>query len=89
MNEITESSRVPFGRKPDKDRPLNKCSDAFLRWIVEHMLNTDFHQWAFHAGNILAERERTGRRFAKEGNLDAQADEILQRAGYRKLARRH
>ena len=86
--EITENSRVPFGRRPEKGKRLRECSDSFLRWIMEHMKDTDFHLWAFHAEKILAQRELHPK-FVIEENLDTATDEFLRNHGYGKLAKRH
>jgi hypothetical protein len=87
--EITENSCVPFGRKPDKGKPLCRCSDSFLRWIVQHMKDTDFHVWAYHAEKVLAGRQGKERALAEEDNLDSSADQFLRNHGYGKLARKH
>ncbi len=85
MIEITEKSRVPFGRKPDKGKKLCECSDSFLRWIVETLWEGDFHVWAFHAKKILESRASLNQQIATEDQLEAMADSLLTNAGYGKL----
>jgi len=87
--DIGPNSRVPFGRKPDKGKPLCKCSDKFLAWIVESLWDTDMHVWAFVAKTIIDKRAADGKAVKKELSLDAQTDAFLRNRGYGDLARKH
>ena len=89
MAEVTENSRVPFGRKPDKGKKLCECSDSFLAWMVKTLWDGDLHAWAFVAKGIIEKRAAEGKAVEKELSLDAQADEFLKNHGYGGLARKH
>jgi len=87
--KITENSRVPFGRKPDKGKRLGEVSDKFLAWIAESLWDTDMHAWAYAAKTIIDKRATAGKRIEQELSLDAQADAFLRNRGYGDLARKH
>ena len=89
MAHVTETSRVPFGRKPDKGKRLCDCSTKFLQWIVISLWDTDMHEWAFVAKGLIAKRESGDQTLQEEDNLDAQADAFLRNRGYGNLARKH
>ena len=89
MAKITENSRVPFGRKPDKGKRLGEVSDKFLAWIAESLWDTDMHAWAYAAKTIIDKRATAGKRIEQELSLDAQADAFLRNRGYGDLARKH
>ena len=89
MAKITENSRVPFGRKPDKGKRLGEVSDKFLAWIVKNLWDTDMHAWAFAAKKIIGGRAAAGKQVKQEMSLDAQADAFLRNRGYGGLARKH
>jgi hypothetical protein len=88
MPEITEQSRVPFGRL-EKGKRLCDCSDSFLQWIVEHLTDSDHHLYAFHAKGILTARSKDEKTVAVESSLEAQADALLRNAGCGHLCTRH
>jgi hypothetical protein len=87
--EIAESSRVPFGCKPDKGKKLCECSDSFLAWMVKTLWDEDLHAWAFMAKTIVDKRAESGKKIEQEKSLDAQADAFLKNHGYGGLARKH
>ena len=84
MPEINEHTKVPFGRRENKNKPLGKVTDKFIDWMIKHLSPAnDFHSAA------IREKERrvkAGLVFAEEDDLDAQASAILRNAGYGKLA---
>lgn len=87
MAEITEKSRMPFGR--EKGKRLGECSDAFLQWMVDHLIDTDWHAYAYQAQRVLLQREQDGRSDGVGGfdgaDLEAQVDALLRNAGYSDL----
>jgi len=87
--EVTENSRVPFGRKPDKGKKLRDCSDSFLKWIVQSLWDTDHHAWAYAAKKIICGRALVDKLVEREMSLTAQADAFLRNRGYGDLARKH
>jgi len=89
MTEITENSRVPFGRKPDKGKRLRDCSDKFLAWIAESLWDTNMHTWAYAAKKIICGRALVDKLVEREMSLTAQADAFLKNHGYGGLARKH
>jgi hypothetical protein len=87
--KITENSRVPFGRKPDKGKRLGEVSDKFLAWIAESLWDTDMHTWAYAAKKIICGRALVDKLVEREMSLTAQADAFLRNRGYGDLARKH
>ena len=88
MSEITENTRVPFGRRPpigEKGRKLGQCSTSYLQWIVRELWESDFQPFAIVAKRILQTRERQAVQVEQEQSLEEQADELLRRAGRRDL----
>ena len=83
MAEITETSVLPFTR--ERGRRLCDASSGCLQWIVGHLADGDHHLWAFHAGTILARRAIEGAHEAGSDDLEAQANAILQNAGFSNL----
>ena len=88
MTEITRTSKVPFGRRPDRGRRLCDCSSAFLHWIVGHLTDTDLHIWAVLAKEELTARKPLEREAEAELSLEEQADAILRNAGCGKLCKK-
>lgn len=86
MPEITENSVVPFRRGPNKGRRIRDVDDRTLAWMVETYTDTDFHLYAIVAAKVIEGRKAGAAQFAAEESLEAQADEILRRAGCGGLA---
>lgn len=85
---VTERSRIPFGRAPDKGKPLGEASTSFLKWMTLTLRDTDFHEWAIEAQKVLKKRADGEASFQNEDNLEAQADAFLRNHGYGQLTRK-
>jgi uncharacterized protein (DUF3820 family) len=74
--KITSSTRISFGKY--KGRKLRDIPPTYLNWMINHMWDGEFHEWALAAQKELKDREKD-ERFS---SLEEEADEILRRAGY-------
>jgi len=72
----TPDSRLPFGKH--RGMTLRQCPVDYLEWMSRKLADSDLHAWAAAARQALEERSANER---KLGNLEAEADAILKRAG--------
>lgn len=80
----TKNSRLTFGKH--RGKKLGDLPDAYLKWLHANCWDTDFHEWALAAGEILAERKKDP--LNNTGDLEAQADQLLKDAGYGHLTKK-
>ena len=73
---VTENTKFPFGKY--KRKRLRDCPDGYLRWVAEHLLDTDFHEFAYIAGKVLVKREKEDTPIQ---DLEFAADEFLKSKG--------
>jgi len=71
---VTENTRLPFGKY--KRKRLRDCPNDYLKWVVSHLLDTDFHEFAYIAGKVLEKREKED---APIQDLELAADEFLRK----------
>jgi hypothetical protein len=74
---VTPTSRVPFSTQY-RGKRLCDCPDKFLEWCSTKLRDTDLHEYAIAADEVIKDRAGDG----KYRDLEAQADQILRRAGY-------
>jgi hypothetical protein len=73
--QITENTKFTFGKH--RGVKLRDVPDAYLKWILENLSGGDFHNWATAAKEEQARRKKDD----TSGDLEAQADALLRRAG--------
>ena len=81
MSEITPSSRCPFQRGPNRGRRICDLPYSALAWMVRTYLDGDLHAYALAAQTEIANRQGQASEDRPAESLEAQADEILRRAG--------
>lgn len=80
---ITENTKFTFGKH--RGKPLKNCPGDYLKWVSENLLNTDFHEWAVAAKQVLATLASEGKEAI---TLESQADEFLKKHGFGKYGQR-
>ena len=74
---VTESSKIPFGRK-HKNQPIGSCPSDYLHWIIKNLWETDFHNYAVVAKKILESRGDE----EHHTDLEQAANDILRKHGF-------
>ena len=75
--KITCQSRIPFSKY--KGTKLRDLPDGFLQWLIEKLMESDFHDWAAAAQTELQRRQAEG---GTVQSLEEAANEFLRNAGY-------
>lgn len=73
---VTANTRLPFGKY--KRKRIRDCPDGYLRWAGEHLIDTDFHEFAHVAKQVLEKREKED---APIQDLELAADDFLKKHG--------
>jgi len=74
---VNQNTKIPFGRIY-KGRRLKDCPDSYLRWIISHLWDTDLHEFAYVAKQIIERREAIDSPCC---DLEQAADRFLQNHG--------
>ncbi len=69
-------SKLPFGKH--RGMPVEQCPTDYLQWMASKLRDTDFHEWALLAEQVLKTKKPRER---KMQNLDQAADEFLKSHG--------
>jgi hypothetical protein len=81
MSKITRNSKLTFGKH--KGQKLRNCPQDYVEWMAENLMDSDLTLWAQAAKQELVERKKESYDVRHRENLQAQADEILRKAGYK------
>jgi hypothetical protein len=73
---ITKNTRLPFGKH--KGRKLKNCPISYLKWVSEHLVDSDFHNWAVKAKEIFETHKKEDE---YTDNLEKAADDFLRKHG--------
>jgi len=73
---ITKNTKLPFGKH--KGRKLKDCPLGYLKWVSEHLVDSDFHVWAMIAKEVCQKRQEENETI---DNLEKAADEFLREHG--------
>lgn len=82
MAKVTLETKVPFGKPPQKGAKMKNLTDTYLKWMVDKLTDTDLHEFATVAKQILESRNGD-----PVLDLDKQADQWLKDRGYDKNGR--
>ena len=74
---VNENSKIPFGRMY-KGRRLRNCPDSYVKWIASHLWDTDLHEFAYAAKQVMERREKDD---LPCHDLEQAADEFLREHG--------
>jgi len=73
---ITKNTKLTFGKY--KGRKLKNCPPRYLKWVSEHLADSDFHAWAIIAKEVYQKRKE------EDGvidDLEKTADDFLRNHG--------
>ena len=73
---VTKNTRLPFGKH--KGKKLKDCPASYLKWVSEHLTDSDFHSWSIAAKEIF-EIHKKEDKFT--GDLEEAADDFLRKHG--------
>lgn len=83
VSKITPNSRLTFGKYGPTSRRSGKklceCPLDYLEWIANNLRDSDFHEWAIVAQEIVRNRKIED---APTEDLEKQADQFLRDAGF-------
>ena len=82
MAKVTPETKVPFGKPPQKGAKMKNLTDNYLKWMIEKLPDTDLHEFAKVAKQVLDNRAGD-----PVLDLNKQADEWLKERGYDKHGR--
>lgn len=71
MAKISQDTRLPFGKH--KGLRVRECPPAYIRWMAFNLRDTDFHEYAVVAYDLINSGEYD--------NADCDADEFLRSRG--------
>ena len=74
---ITKNTKLTFGKH--KGCKLKDCPLGYLKWVSEHLVDSDFHAWAIIAKEVYQKRQKEN---DIEDNLEKAADEFLRSHGF-------
>ncbi len=74
---VTKNTKIPFGRT-NKGRKLCDCPTDYLRWVARNLWDTDYHQYAVVASDLVESRVAEE---AVAADLEQAADEFLREHG--------
>lgn len=72
---VTKDSKLNFG--VHKGKKLSNCPRKYLEWMKTKLIDTDFHEWAMAASEVLEARKAD----SKYDDLEAAADDFLRSHG--------
>jgi hypothetical protein len=72
----TTNSKLPFGKH--RGMPLEQCPVDYLQWMASKLRDSDFHEWAVLAKEVLKTKSPRERKLE---NLDQAADDFLKEHG--------
>lgn len=81
MSKITRNTRLTFGKH--KGQKLRNCPQGYVEWMAENLMDSDLTLWAQAAKAELVDRKKESYDEKHRGDLKAQADDILRKAGFK------
>ena len=73
---VTKNTKLTFGKH--RGRKLKDCPLGYLKWISEHLVDSDFHAWATIAKEVYQKRKEENEVI---DDLEKAADDFLRDHG--------